>query len=687
MSRELVDIKWDEVLLVEHDVNDWCNNFVAIIENLCNKYVPLKIKKSWKRKVWVTRDVVKATRRKRKAWLKYRQDRSDVNKRNYDDSKKLVIGEIKKAVQKYEETLANNCKDNSKAFFKYIKSNSKGGEHIHALKNSNNEWVKDDIDMASLLNRYFKSVFVADDGNKVIFERKELKESLSFDMCIDDITEEIIEEKLCKLKLDKSAGPDGIHPRVLFELRKVLKKPLKKIFIKSLESGLVPAAWKEANVVPLFKKGSKTDVKNYRPVSITSLVGRLFEQIIKECLLKYLELNDLIKNSQYGFRKGRSCASNLIIFWNYIIEQLDKRHSIDVILLDLAKAFDKVSHQKLIYKLKHKGVTGKLLLWIENWLKDRRQRVVLKGEHSEWEDVLSGVPQGSVLGPLLFLVYIDDLEEGVEGILTKFADDSKLGHIVESEEDCMGMQRDLDKVYQWGVKWQMELNLDKCVVMHLGHKNRNYEYKINGIVLKHVEEERDLGVIIDNKLRFKKQCAKAANKANQVLGMINRNVRSRNKEVVMKLYKGLVRPLMEYSIQAWNPYKKGDIKLLERVQKRATKMIEGFSNKNYNDRLAELKLTTLEDRRLRGDMIMTYKMLNGFERVDTNNLWTLNRNSSLRGNSRKLMKIRSRLDIRKYSFSLRVTDEWNSLSDDVVTSTSLNGFKNAYDASRLKKYK
>jgi ribonuclease P/MRP protein subunit RPP40 len=377
----------------------------------------------------------------------------------------------------------------------------------------------------------------------------------------------------------------------------------------------------------------------------------------------------------------------LIIFWNYIIEQLDKGHSIDVILLDLAKAFDKVSHKKLISKLRHKGITGKLLLWIENWLKDRRQRVVLKGEHSEWEDVLSGVPQGSVLGPLLFLIYIDDLEEGVEGFLTKFADDSKLGHIVESEEDCMGLQRDLDKIYQWGVKWQMELNLDKCVVMHLGHKNRNYEYMINGTVLKNVEEDRDLGVIIDNKLSFKKQCAKAANKANQVLGMIKRNVKSRNKEVMMKLYKGLVRPLMEYSIQAWNPYKKGDIKLLERVQKRATKMIQGFRNKHYKDRLTELKLTTLEDRRLRGDMIMTYKMLNGLERVDTNKLWTLNRNSSLRGNSRKLLKTRSKLDIRKYSFSMRVTDEWNRLSDNVVTSTSLNGFKNAYDASRSENFK
>ena len=173
-----------------------------------------------------------------------------------------------------------------------------------------------------------------------------------------------------------------------------------------------------------------------------------------------------------------------------------------------------------------------------------------------------------------------------------------------------------------------------------------------------------------------------ANKANQVLGMIKRNVRSRSKEVILKLYKGLVRPLLEYSIQAWRPFKKGDIKLLERVQKRATKLVEGLRNKSYEERLIELKLPSLEDRRTRGDMIMTYKMLNGLERVQTNRLWTYNSNSITRGHSKKLKKTNCRLDVRKYAFGNRVTDGWNRLREDVVTSTSLNGFKNAYDESR-----
>jgi ribonucleases P/MRP protein subunit RPP40 len=262
-----------------------------------------------------------------------------------------------------------------------------------------------------------------------------------------------------------------------------------------------------------------------------------------------------------------------------------------------------------------------------------------------------------------------------------------LGHIVETEDDCKAMQRDLDKIYQWGVKWQMEFNLDKCVVMHLGHKNRNHRYTLNGTVLKSVDEERDLGVVIDNKLKLKKQCAKAANRANQVLGMIKRNVRSRSQDVILKLYKGLVRPLLEYSIQAWMPYRNGDIKLLERVQKRATKMISCVRDKRYEDRLAELKLTTLEERRIRGDMIMTYKMLYGLERVDINKLGLIYNNSSRRGNSKKLLKKGCRLDIRKHSFSMRIIDKWNSLSEEVVTSTTLNSFKNKYDAHLVKFYK
>ena len=678
MSNKLADINWDGEFLDGEDINVWYSNLKTILENLYAKYIPFKVRKGWRKKVWITRDVVTASRRKKKAWIKYRRNKSEENKRHYDDSKKTVVNEVNKAVKNHEENLANNCKDSSKAFFKYIKSNSKGGEHIQVLKNNKNEWVKDDSEKANLLNHYFRSVFVLDDGRDMIGEGEE---GFSFDLNKYDITEEAIEDKLSKVKPDKSAGPDGIHPKVLYELRNVLKKPLKVLFIKSLETEEVPVAWREANVVPLFKKGSKSDVGNYRPVSITSVAGRIFEQIIKDKLMEFLEENGLLRDSQFGFRKGRSCASNLIIFWDYITEQLDKGYSIDVILLDLAKAFDKVSHKKLIHKLKCKGITGKLLAWITNWLKNRKQGVVLGGKHSELERVESGVPQGSVLGPLLFLVYIDDLEEGIEGKFSKFADDSKLGRVVDTEDDCRSMQRDLDRIFNWSVKWQMELNLDKCVVMHLGLKNRKYQYTIKETALKSVEEERDLGVIVDNKLRFKKQCAKAASKANQVLGMIKRNVKSRNKEVIVKLYKGLVRPLLEYSIQAWRPYKKGDIKVLERVQKRATKMIIGLRNKSYDERLKDLMLPSLEDRRARGDMIMTYKMINGFEKVEANRLWMTNNNRT-RGHNSKLKKTRCRLDIRKYAFSMRVVDQWNRLKEGVVMSTSVNNFKNAYDAIR-----
>ena len=344
------------------------------------------------------------------------------------------------------------------------------------------------------------------------------------------------------------------------------------------------------------------------------------ERIIKDRLEEYLEKEGLIRDSQFGFRKGRSCAGNLTEFWDYVSDLLDKGNNIDAILLDQAKAFDKVSHKKLIAKEQQKGITGRVLGWTKNWLKDRRQRVVLGGKQSTWEPVLSGVPQGSVLGPLLFLLYIDDLEEGIEGKLVKFADDSKLGRVVDSVQDGMCMQRDLDKIYEWAKKWQMELNLDKCFVMHLGTKNMKCQYTLNGVVLKEVEEERDLGVIIDNKLKYKKQCAKVAKKANQVLGMIKRNVVSRKKEVIIKLYKGLVRPLLEYAVQVWSPYRKGDIKVLERVQKRATKMVQGLSKMSYEERLKELNLPSLEERRKRGDMIMVYKMLNGLEKVDKNQI-------------------------------------------------------------------
>ena len=316
---------------------------------------------------------------------------------------------------------------------------------------------------------------------------------------------------------------------------------MEKIFNRSVTYTEIPDDWKTANIVPIFKKGNKSDVGNYRPISLTSLICKILEKLIHTTVEDHLEHNNLIKETQHGFRHGKSCLTNLLEFLNYVTDTVDKNEDIDIAYLDFSKAFDKVPHRRLIYKLESYGISGYLMKWIREWLSDRKQRVVLNGYKSEWKTVTSGVPQGSVLGPLLFIVYINDIDIGINGKISKFADDTKLANIA-SLSGCQKMQNDLDKLVAWADKWQMEFNYSKCKVMHVGHKNIEFSYSMDGQWINDVDEEKDLGVIISKDLKASRQCLAARNKAMKMLRLINRNVSYKSKEVNTKLYNSYVRP-------------------------------------------------------------------------------------------------------------------------------------------------
>ena len=242
------------------------------------------------------------------------------------------------------------------------------------------------------------------------------------------------------------------------------------VIMSSLREGIVPMDWKRADIVPIFKGGNNEDPLNYRPVSLTSVVAKICEKVIKCKWTKYLEDNKVITDAQFGFREGRSCTTNLISFYSRIIDTVQERDGwADCVYLDLKKAFDKVPHKRLIWKLENiGGVKGKLLKWMEDFLKDREMRTVIKGQKSTWKKVLSGVPQGSVLAPIMFAIYINDLPQGVNSYMSLFADDAKIQRKVEKKEDCEALKQDLNKIYAWCDKWQMEFNTKKCSVMHFG---------------------------------------------------------------------------------------------------------------------------------------------------------------------------------------------------------------------------
>ena len=241
----------------------------------------------------------------------------------------------------------------------------------------------------------------------------------------------------------------------------------------------------------------------------------------------------IVNDSQHGFTKGRSCLTNLLDFLEEVYDNLDEGKAVDIIYLDFAKAFDKVPHKRLAAKLKSCGIRGNILRWIQNWLKGRGQKVGIRGAHSEWARVFSGVPQGSVLGPLLFLIYINDIDERLLSKISKFADDTKMCRNIDSDDDAKMLQEDLRKLFQWSVDWQMLFNIDKCSVMHVGKSNNGNDYALGEKVLTTTEEERDLGVIIHKSMNPSRQCMEAAKKGNRMLGMMKRTIVSRDKEIII----------------------------------------------------------------------------------------------------------------------------------------------------------
>jgi len=266
----------------------------------------------------------------------------------------------------------------------------------------------------------------------------------------------------------------------------------------------------------------------------------------------------------------------LLAFLDKVTRLVEEGYDLDIIYLDFAKAFDKVPHQRLLIKLRNIGIRGCLLKWIDAWLSNRRQRVGIRGRFSEWSNVVSGVPQGSVLGPILFLIFIDDIDDDLISYILKFADDTKVYNTVMNDADHQILQGDLTTMETWSKKWQMEFKTVKCKVLHVGKSNKHFQYVLNDQPLESVTEERDLGVVITDDLKCADNCHAAYSKANQVLGMIRRTIRHKSKDILLPLYKTLVRPLIEYCTPAWSPHYCKDKILLEKVQHRFTRLIPGL---------------------------------------------------------------------------------------------------------------
>ena len=558
--------------------------------------------------------------------------------------------------------------------------------------------VTDHQVMSDMLNNFFCSVFTEENLDEMPDVEKQYAGN---DPLVDvTISRENVRKKLAALKPSSAPGPDKVWARVLHSLADFLDEPLSIVYSRLLQEGAVPEVWKTANVCPVFKKGSKGDPGNYRPISLTCILCKVMESLIRDAMIEFFITNNLICSSQHGFLPGRSTLTNLLEYLETLTRLIDEGHQVDVLYLDFRKAFDVVPKQRLLIKMESMGVRGKVLDWFKEWLTGRTQRVVLNGKQSGVGEVKSGVVHGSTLGPTLFLIYINDISSAVKdgvsaldmtsSILSLFADDTKWGRCVDKQEDRESFQQEIDRLSDWSSTWQLHFNTSKCKVMHLGKKNVKEKYTMQGSLLESTTAEKDIGVMIQESLKPSLHCAKTADKANGVLGQLSRAVLYRDSNTFIRLYLVYVRPILEYCIQAVGPHTVADKQCLEKVQKRAVNMVSNIGKGSYSEKLAKLNLTTLEERRWRGDMIQTWRIMTGKDRVRVDTWFDMEVDRTREGatttrNARGHHAIRPRdyqHEERGFFFSNRVVRDYNSLPDHVKKATNINTFKNSLDRHR-----
>jgi hypothetical protein len=646
-------------------VDDKWEHFRNTLAKGLDIFIPKKLVGASNEPLWYTTEIRRIIRQQRTLRNKLRNGANTKAKAKF----KKLRSELKKLLSKTHNdfkhtTLGTSLKSNPKFFWKYVKSLRKNSNNpVNILINSNKQAGICEATTADILNSQFQSVFTVEDENSTTV----------IPMLTDKIMPKIsvsregVRNLLLSLDDKKSAGPDKLSPRVLKELSGEITPFLTNLFQQSLDCGTVPREWKDACICPIFKSGSELDPANYRPVSLTSVICKILEHIIYTSVVEHLNSQALITDTQHGFRKGRSCETQLALFVHDIQSKLDTGKEVDAVFIDFAKAFDTVPHNRLLQKLKTFGINEQVLLWIRSFLAARRQKVVLDGKESGWVDVKSGVPQGSVLGPLLFLLFVNDLPGHLSCNSKLFADDSTLYDEVRVE-DPFRLQRDLNKLSEWCRTWQLKLNKKKCLVMRISRKRAKTvpNYNLDGVHLQVVSSTKYLGITITEDMRWTSHITKTTGLANQRLRFVQRIFRNCPQNVKEVGYLSLVRPLLEYCGSIWNPYRQGQKNDVEMVQRRAARFVTGKyqRDESVTEIIKILQWETLQSRREAQCMSLLEKFtLHGnFNLVE--GIFKQNHRRGRKCHSNPLVELRAHSDPYYWSFFPHAIRRWNSLPKD-----------------------
>jgi len=534
--------------------------------------------------------------------------------------------------------------------------------------------ISDDKSRAGVLNRQFYSAYTRDDGSPL----PDLGQSPHPTMPDIVFSTQGVAKVLLNLKPHKAAGPDDVAARYLKETAPIIAPALQIIFSQSYKSGETPMDWKKANVCPVFKKGERYQASNYRPVSLTCIASKVMEHCIVSNILDHMEHNSIFYHLQHGFRRNLSTETQLISFVHQLVTDIKDGHQIDAIILDFSKAFDKVCHRLLLHKLEFYGIKGYTNKWISAFLSNRSQQVVVNGECSDPMDVLSGVPQGTVIGPVLFLCYINDLPESVQSEVRLFADDAIMYRKINTNHDTVALQNDLKLLENWEKLWKMSFNASKCETITFTRKRSpaTNTYILHDTALKCVTSAKYLGITLASNLTWSRHVDATVRKANSALGLVRRNLKVAPKVVKSNAYLCLVRPHLEYGASIWDPHTSGDSARLEAVQRRAARFCCGrwHNLSSPSQMINELKWMELWRRRRLARLALLYKFTHQLLNVNTNQILIPNTRPSRHYHPFAYCKLYSTQNYYNLSFFPRTINDWNSLNPSLVLAPSLEAF-------------
>jgi len=602
------------------------------ILNIFNNFVPSSTFTSkLEEPKWINREIKNLLRKQKKIYKRYRVNgfKAD-DKVKVDNIKEECLHAITDSKEKYLKSLGRKLTDKTTGAKKYWSI-------VNSLMNKckisrippllvSNEIISSCKQKAALFNKYFL------EQCKPILNDCVLPLFFSNTISILDtipMDQKVIIEIIKSINVNKAHGPDNISGRMIKLCGENLALPLSIIYTNIINTGIFPTLWKSANVTPTHKKENKQLIKNYRPISLIPIFSKIFEKILFRRMYNFFVMNNLITNNQSGFRPNDSVTNQLISLVDSIHSSLDINLEVRCVFLDMSKAFDKVWHEGLLFKLRQNGINGKLLILLENYLKNRKQRVVINGSESDWGDIESGVPQGSVLGPLLFLIYINDLEDGIKSQVKFFADDTSLFSIVHDPSiSATELNHDLNVVSQWALQWKMSFNPDpnkQAVQVIFSNKSSEKAHPLiyfNGIEVKTVKVHNHLGFILDSKLTFGSHINEKISKARKGLGIIkilSRYLSTKDLDLVFKMY---VRPHLDFCdviyhkpciVNAFDSSTNLNylMNTLERIQYHAALAITGtWKGTNLNKIYEELGWESLTDRRWSRRLFHFYKIYN-----------------------------------------------------------------------------